>query len=396
MSQHTTPGVETPAWIIAVRAGAVLAAAVGVGRFVFTPILPLMEDQTSLTSQGASLVATANYLGYLLGALLGIARPTIGYSRLAMRVSSIILLVSLAAMPMTESLLAWGLLRGIAGLASALIFVVAGNAILTTLAAAKPQLIGWAYGGLGVGIAVSGALVSLVAGVADWRATWLAAAAFAMGLIVVGWSIGATPSRPDPPQSSPLVRAPLSAHRNKPALVWLTLSYFFEGTGYIIAGTFLVAAIAATGPAWLSGNVWMLVGLAIIPSCAIWASIAARHSRLTVIAVALLLQAAGIALPAFFASPLAALVGAVLFGATFMGVTTLSLAEGRTLGAQNATAVLTAAYSVGQVAGPLIVAPLLHDGFQTALMVGAALVLCAAAAAAVAGRRGKPAQNDQS
>src|SRR5580700_10086764 len=87
---------------VAVRTGAALAGAMGVGRFVFTPVLPLMEAQAHLTSAQASTLATSNYLGYLIGAVLGIMLPALSRTRLALRVSGVVLVATLAAMPLTR------------------------------------------------------------------------------------------------------------------------------------------------------------------------------------------------------------------------------------------------------------------------------------------------------
>ncbi|UOR00392.1 YbfB/YjiJ family MFS transporter [Leucobacter allii] len=404
------PAPQTADWLVAVRAGAVLAAAIGVGRFVFTPILPLMEAEAGLSAQHAGLVATANYVGYLVGALLGIAAPRLGTSQLSLRASGIVLLLSLPAMAIAQGTVAWCAIRLVAGVASALVFIVAGNAILTRLAQARPQFVGWAYGGLGVGIALSGVLVALVGLVpADgpepggWRGAWWASTVLAAVLLALGWKLGNGSASPTAgaslaagatglganaaaaPAARPALRAPLAASRGRFGLLFA--SYTLEGAGYIIAGTFLVAAVHALDAGPLSSSVWTVVGLAVIPSCAIWTSLAARFSRATLIATALLLQAVGIALPALIEHAWAGMVAAVLFGATFMGITTLSLAEGRALGSPRAVALLTAGYSVGQIAGPLAVVPLLDAGYRGALLVGAGIVIAAAVAAA--GMRGR-------
>lgn len=121
-----------------------------------------------------------------------------------------------------------------------------------------------------------------------------------------------------------------------------------------------------------------MVGVATVPSAAVWAALSGRWSHGAMLSCALCLQAAGIAVAALVGGVSAALVGAVLFGGTFVGVSTLALAAGRLLRYPRAVAVLTAGYSAGQIAGPLVVAPLLHDGFRSALVVGALVVLCAA------------------
>ena len=135
----------------------------------------------------------------------------------------------------------------------------------------------------------------------------------------------------------------------------LFVSYTLEGIGYIIAGTFLVAAIKQTSSGWLGNGAWLFVGVAAAPSAALWAWLGARWSHPTLLAVALMLQAVGIALPAVAGGATAALVGAVLFGGTFIGVSTMALAAGRLLQFPGAVALLTAGYSAGQIIGPVAV-----------------------------------------
>ena len=375
MRSHSTgTAVPRPGWPVTVQTGAALAGAMGVGRFVFTPVLPLMEAQAQLTSAQASTLATSNYLGYLIGAVLGIMLPALSRARLALRLSGVVLVITLAAMPLTRDVTAWAALRGVAGLASAVIFMVAGNAILTELADRRPHMTGWAYGGVGVGIALSGALVAVVKPIGDWQAAWWSSAALTALLLGAAWFVGVTGPAERPAVQS---RAAEPAPRHLRWFAILSVSYFLEGAGYIVAGTFLVAAISATGPSWLSSSVWIIVGVAAVPSCAGWTWLSRRVSRPTLITGALLAQAVGIALPALTAAVPAALAAAVLFGATFIGITTLSLATGRHLRVPRAVAILTAGYGIGQVLGPLAVEPTLHGGYHQALLVGAGLVLAA-------------------
>jgi MFS family permease len=367
-------------WSVAFQTGAALAGAMGVGRFVFTPVLPLMGAQAHLTSAQASTLATSNYLGYLVGAVLGIMLPALSRTRLALRVSGIVLVATLAAMPLTRDVAAWAALRGLAGVASAVIFMVAGNMILTELTSGRPHIVGWAYGGVGAGIALSGALVAVVKSIGDWQTAWWSSGALTILLLAAAWFVGAT--GPAAKQAArPADREPASPHSRWFAI--LAVSYFLEGAGYIVAGTFLVAAISATGPSWLSSSVWIIVGAAAVPSCAAWTLLSRHVSRPTLITGALILQAVGIALPALTGAVPAALAAAVLFGATFIGITTLSLATGRHLRVPRAIAILTAGYGIGQVLGPLVVEPTLHGGYHQALLVGAGLVLAAGVGSAL-------------
>lgn len=380
-SSRAAESAPVSAWLLAAQTGAALAGAMGVGRFVFTPILPLMEAQAHLTSAGASTLATSNYLGYLIGALLGIAVRSLSRTRLSLRMSGVTLIATLLAMPLTHSFTAWVVIRGIAGVASAVIFMVAANMILSELSSSRPHMVGWSYGGVGAGIALSGILVAAIKSIGGWQTAWWASAALAAILLAAAWQVGTASDA----RGAAAVK-PVPALRPSPQRSFsvLAASYFLEGAGYIVAGTFLVAAVTATGPAWLSSSVWTLVGVAAVPSCAVWTGLSKHVSRPTLLTWALVLQAIGIALPAISGDAAAAFAGSILFGSTFVGVTTLSLATGRHLRVPGAVAILTAGYGIGQVLGPLVVEPTLRGGdYRAALLVSAGLVLLAGVASAM-------------
>jgi len=176
-----------------------------------------------------------------------------------------------------------------------------------------------------------------------------------------------------------VVREPIS--RLYRWFVPLVVAYFLEGVGYIIAGTFLVATVATSAPGELGKTTWIMVGLAAIPSCVLWVQLNARLSHPTLLTAALGLQAAGIMLAGLDVGLVGAVVAAVLFGGTFMGVTTIALDAGNHLQVPAAVAILSAVYAVGQAAGPVAVAPLLSGGFRSALFLAAGVVALAALAA---------------
>ncbi|MEW1647506.1 YbfB/YjiJ family MFS transporter [Streptomyces sp. NPDC091219] len=362
-------------WTHVTRVAAALAAGMGVGRFVYTPILPLMHTQAGLSTGAGAHLATANYAGYLVGALAGTLLPALVRSRAVLRGSFVLLVGTLAAMPATHSTAVWIALRLLAGVASALIFVVAVSSLLGRLRDHPAHMPGWGFGGVGAGIALSGLLVLAVRSAADWQVAWWSSAALAAVLATAAWKLS--------PEAVP---APSTGAPDTVVDPWfgaLFASYTLEGVGYIVAGTFLVAAIGQSAPGWIGGGAWVLVGLAAVPSSAVWARLGRRRSRPGLLCAALVIQAVGIALPALVGGVAAALVSAVLFGATFIGVSTLALAAGAELRFPRSVALLTAGYSVGQILGPLAVAPLLHDGYRPALLLAAAVVLAAAVAAAV-------------
>ncbi|MEU6345677.1 YbfB/YjiJ family MFS transporter [Streptomyces sp. NPDC046977] len=374
-------------WAHVLTAAAALAAAMGVGRFVYTPILPLMQAQAGLTAAGGAQVATANYVGYLVGALAGICLPRLLRSSAVLRGCLAVLVVSLALMPVTHATEVWLALRLVAGAASALVFVIAVNSLHGHLRGHPAHLPGWAFGGVGAGIALSGLLVLALRGLGDlgdWRAAWWVSAALAAALSVPAWTMRPEPSpEPSGPGAATAATAAPTGARGRRPFAALFASYTLEGIGYIIAGTFLVAAVGQGAPGWLGSGAWVLVGLAAVPSSALWAALGRRWSRPGLLLTALIVQAVGIALPALVGGAAAVLVSALLFGATFLGVSSLALATGTQLRFPRAVALLTAGYSVGQIAGPLAAAPLLHHGYHRALVLAAVVVLAAAVAALV-------------
>ncbi|MFF9212828.1 MULTISPECIES: YbfB/YjiJ family MFS transporter [unclassified Streptomyces] len=377
---HAGPRAGSP-WPTVLRGAAALAAAMGVGRFAYTPIMPLMHAQAGLSNTAGASLATANYIGYLVGALLGIAAPALLRSRAALRVGMLVLAATLAMMPLTHSGDAWWTLRLVAGAASALVFVIATSSMLSGLASHAEHFTGWAFGGVGAGIALSGLMVTLVQHTGSWRAAWLACAALTVLMSAAAWNLLAGAER-DVASADVAPAAEPGRPRTHRWFVALLASYTLEGIGYIIAGTFLVAAVQQGTPGWLGSGAWTVVGLAALPSCALWLRLARHLSRPALLLLSLSLQAVGIALPGLFDGSTAALGAAVLFGATFVGVSTLALAIGTHLQVPRAVALLTAGYSIGQILGPLLAAPLLRHGYHQALLLSAVLVLASACAAA--------------
>jgi MFS family permease len=369
-------------WAHVLQAAAALAAGMGVGRFVYTPILPLMHAQAGLSASAGASLATANYVGYLAGALAGILFPRLVRSRAVLRSSLIVLAATLVAMPLTHAVAAWLALRLLAGAASALVFVIAASSLLSHLRGYPAHLPGWGFGGVGAGIALSGVLVLILRSVGDWRSAWWASAALAAVLSAGSWTLRPEPSLLPTPGAA-CAAQPTRRPRTHRWFSALFACYALEGVGYIIAGTFLVAAIEQTSPGWIGSGAWVLVGLAAVPSSALWARLSRRWSRPDLLLAALVVQAVGMALPALLGGAAAAVISAALFGATFLGIATISLAAGAHLQFPRSVALLTAGYSVGQVMGPIVVTPLLHHGYHQALLLATVVVLAAAAAAGV-------------
>ena len=373
--QKPTPGGSAHYWLVG-QAACALAAAMGIGRFVFTPILPLMQVQAGVSAETGANLASANYIGYLLGALIGVGIPQMVRFRFVVRAALVALIVSLALMPAFDSSVVWFVLRLVAGASSSVVFVVAVSSMLSGLATHARHLAGWGFGGVGAGILLSGIMIAAIRTAASWQMAWWISAVVTLLLAAAAWNIPS--AKPDT-----VTPAPLPRQRTGKWFLALWTSYTLEGIGYIIAGTFLVAAVQVNGSEGIGSLVWIVVGAAAIPSSVLWTRLGRKWTRPTLLFVSLAVQAVGIALPALFAGTAVALVSAGLFGATFMGVSSLTLAIGDHLQTPRAVGLLTTGYSVGQILGPLVAAPLLGSGYGGAMMLGSVLVIGAAVAAAL-------------
>ncbi|MQY21022.1 hypothetical protein NRB20_41310 [Nocardia sp. RB20] len=355
------------------RAASGLAAAMGVGRFAFTPLLPVMIGAGRLDARAGAAVAAANYAGYLLGALLLARRPDLN-GRIAFHASA-------AALALSEALMAWpapaavaAALRSIAGVASAVLFI--GCASVAAGHENRRRAAGIAFGGIGGGIALTG-ILALIAGTSvSWQLMWLGAATLTALLLAPALRL----------EVRPATRAAATAARSVRAWRLLQGTYFLEGLGYIVIGTFLVAALQSPGHHSLGTLTWVVVGIAAAPATLLWDLVARRRSPETALVLALALQCVSAILPAISTGVVSALISAALFGATFTGITMLAIEVGGELTGPGAAATLTAGYGLGQVLGPLAVTPVLGDGYGTAFAI-AAVILAVATAAALLIRR---------
>lgn len=359
-----------------------LAAGLGIGRFIYTPILPAMVEGLGLATSKAGLIASANFLGYLLGALLA-ASPVLAGSRRAWLLTALAVgAATTGGMGLASSMPAFLALRLVGGMASALILIFASALVLDGLA--RMNKAGGAalhFAGVGVGIALSAALVSgLLAAGADWRPLWFASGAVSLLAVpAVAWLI---------PAAGP---AGASAHppgrtaSPKPGLAALVLAYGLFGFGYVITATFLVAIVrAAPEVRAVEPWIWAVVGLTAAPSVAVWTWAARRLGVGRSFAAACLVEAIGVAASVLWPTRAGAMLAAALLGGTFMGITALGLAGARRLATgdpRRALSLLTASFGAGQIAGPAA-AGFLFDhtgGFTVPSLLGAAALVAAAA-----------------
>jgi len=328
-----------------------LAAAMGIGRFVYTPILPVMTEALGMTQATAGFIASANFLGYLAGAFLAATRLLRGSRRAWFLGGLAASGVTTGAMAFVDSEWAFLVLRFVGGVASAFVLVFSSALIIDRLhAAGRSGLTALYFAGVGIGIALSALLVASLAALGfGWRAHWLASgivSVVALAVVVV-----LVPDRAEA-KASP---TPESA-RAKRGLAALVTAYGLFGFGYVITATFLVAIVResdAIRP--LEPLVWLVVGLAAIPSVAFWTGVAKRIDIARAFAVACLLEAAGVTASVLWIATPGVLLAAALLGGTFVGITALGLVGARQLSRgdpRHTLAMMTTAFGLGQTVGP--------------------------------------------
>lgn len=366
-----------------------LAVAMGIGRFAFTPIMPMMEADAGLTLRAAGWLAAANYLGYLVGAL-GAARVPRG---VAMRGGLLLTAIVTFAMGVIDAFAWQVLLRFLAGVASAWVLVhVSAWALERLLAVGRPRAKGVVFAGVGVGIAGAGLVcMALMALAVGSRHTWEVFGVLSLLLTAACWhTLRAGRAAAATRAVQPSIRLHWNADR-----VRLAVCYGVFGFGYIIPATYLpdMAHRYITNPV-VFGWAWPLFGAAAALST--WAAARWLHrvDNRRLWALAYVLMALGNALPALWSGLAPVLIAALLVGGTFMICTMAGIAEARVIGGAQATALIaaiTASFALLQVVGPLVVSALahVHGGFVGALLVAAVvLVLAAGSLWRSAGRTG--------
>ena len=351
--------------LVCVAALLALAVAMGVGRFAFTPLFPLMVRDRLLDSQAGAWLAAANYLGYLVGALTAGRVRVKPAALLGLGLAGTVL--ATAAVGWTASLAPWALLRFLAGVMSAWVLVAVSAWGLGWLAAlGRAHLAGLAFSGVGLGIAAAGLFCMLAAGPGrSSLALWVDLAGLAAIAVLLPLAVSRRlPTPPAPADVAVAVDArPAQASASAPARAptgtgALTVCYTLFGFGYILPATYLPAlARQLVDDPQVFGLAWPLFGAAAAISTVLASWRLGRANRLAVWACCHGVMALGVLLPAVWTSLASVSIAALLVGGTFMVITMVGMQEVRARAQGQATRLLarmTAGFALGQLAGPLV------------------------------------------
>jgi MFS family permease len=366
-------------WAVALAGMVSLAVSIGIGRFAFTPLLPMMLHDGSLDLRAASWLASANYLGYLVGAVLCMLQPAIWrrfpalgpfrdtawlrgglIATSALTVAMALPLPTLPAELTTElspalSSYLWPLLRFAAGVTCAVVFVQTSGWCLGQLAHLNATALGGLmYTGPGLGIILSGLLASAMVQ-AHWTATqgWWVFGGLGLALCATVWQVFNKPSKP----TSAVAPAPaLTAPHPTAEMAWLTFAYGLAGFGYIITATFLpvIARAALPGSAWLD-LFWPVFGLGVVLGALLSMRVGPQVDRRTMLTIGFAVQATGVACSLVWPGLGGFVLGSLMVGMPLTALSFFTMQEVRRLRLGNASAtmgLLTAVYGIGQIVGP--------------------------------------------
>ena len=395
MAQDRQPKSRSVAWTGALA----LAILMGIGRFAYTPVLPLMMHDGLIDLHQASVLAAANYAGYLVGALACMVLPIVRRRAGRAPVDTVWMIRSslLATAALTAAMAigvpaSWAVLRFASGVVSAFGFVFVSTWCLERLAAqGAAPLGGVIYTGPGVGITLSGlAALAMVAMGVSAAAAWMVFGVLAAVLGILVWPVLAAPG-PTPASLSGAAAAAPAASTARWGLqhAALTAAYGLAGFGYIITATFLpvIARETLPGSVWVD-LFWPAFGLSVAAGALLTGRLAQTIDRRSLLAACYLIQAAGVLAPLVAPTVTGFLLGSALGGLPFTAITLFAMQEVRRLtpqGVTSFTGLMTASYGSGQIAGPALVAALLGQavapagGFKTALFVAAGSLIVGAA-----------------
>ena len=350
MDPSTSP---SPARITVVGA-LCMAAAMGIGRFAFTPLLPLMQQAQGLALRDGTWLAMSNYLGYLVGALAGFAWPL--RPGLSARVGVATVTVSTLAMAVIDGMFPWLALRFVSGVASALVMVgVAGWALTQLATLGRSALGGLVFGAVGISIALAGGVVFVVGTtVGDPHVAWAALGIVAALIAAVTW----LPLSREPATHTAAVVANTAAGPLGSDVWLLVVCYGVAGFGYIVPATFLPAAarVLVNDPR-VFGWVWPVFGVAAGVGTIAVSTLLPNAPPRRVCAIGMLVMAVGTGLPVLHLDITTLILSAICVGGTFIVVTLAGIQETRRLAQPapaRAVAALTASFALGQLVGPML------------------------------------------
>lgn len=356
-----------------------LILAMGIARFAYTPLLPLMVGEAGLSHVAGGWLAAINYTGYLAGVFLASRISSAVLKDQLYRWGMVVAVLSTAMMAISTDFYIWAISRFVAGLSTAAGLMIGSGLILNWLMRHQhPSELGIHFSGIGFGIAISALATILMHQYLQWDAQWLALAG--LGALLLIPALGWFPSAPNDyiVANQNLIMQPASP--NVKFMRLFTVAYFCAGFGYVVTATFMVAIINdLPSLSGVGGWMFFMVGVVAVPSCILWDLIARKTGDVNALVLASVLEVIGIIAPTLGFGFAGAVVGAVLYGATAIAIVSLTLTmAGRYYPAQPAKMMgkMSIAYGLAQIIAPALTGWVTdgQSGYVTGLYIAAGVM----------------------
>ena len=332
-----------------------LILTLGIGRFAYTPMIPIMFEQAGLTTVFAGWLATINYIGYLSGALTATLVGNLLIKDKIYRLGLILAIIATLIMGISDNPWLWAISRFIAGFSSAAGLLIGAGLILNWLIRHHHRSeMGIHFSGIGLGIAFVATLI-WASGQLNWSHQWLLLAGTGVLLAIPAWRWLPSPS------TSPITQTGKVLKDHPPSKRFLSLMmliYFCGGFGFVISATYIVAIIESQPALEGQGEfAFLLLGLCAAPACILWDLVCRKVGILNALLAAYFIHAIGIILPTLSNSLFFTTLSACLYGFTFVGIVSIVLTmAGRFYPTKPSKlmGMLTMSYGVPQIVAPTI------------------------------------------
>ena len=393
-----------------------LAVVMGFGRFLFTATLPDIMTQLSLSTVIAGWLASVNYSGYFIGALIAMFVPQRLTWQMLIAWTAVSIVTTMLLVVPNLSLNIWYVIRLLSGIASGVAMILSSSLVIQSFSDERRSVLSALhYAGIGVGISASAVLTwwLLTLGY-HFDIIWLVAGIISLPLLWLLYAIrpeNSTPfkSKANNSQTSQLQTSKQQAAELKygsqrlsvqqtylnfkhslyeaaaghtKAIALLSASYVLAGFGYITSATFLpvMATQRLTTQSYAGLLIWLVVGIFAMLSNPIWGALAKRIGETKTLMGLTLLQAFGMCLPIWSDGAIGLYGNAVILGLTFVGMVSMTLNLIKNINPAYSNLLIglaTLAYAIGQFMGPLVTVALAgkHDNFNAGLLVAASGLL---------------------
>ncbi|AAZ19081.1 major facilitator superfamily (MFS) transporter [Psychrobacter arcticus 273-4] len=377
-----------------------LAVVIGFGRFLFTATLPDIMLQLSLSTTIAGWLASINYIGYFIGALIAMFVPQrLTWHMLILWTIVSVITTMLLVVP-NMSLNLWYVIRLLSGIASGVAMILSSSLVIQSLSHERRSVLSAVhYAGIGVGISASAILtwwlltlgyhfdvIWLVAGMIGLPVLWLLYAIRPSAISALSGPTSVSSKTAQSNQHSSLYQTYINfkhslyealAGHSKPIALLLT-SYVLAGFGYITSATFLPVMVAQRLTTQNSAglSIWLVVGIFAMLSNPIWGALAKRIGEVKTLMGLTLLQAFGMYLPIGIDGAIGLYGNAMILGLTFVGMVSMTLTLIKNINPIYSNLLMglaTLAYALGQFIGPLVTVALAgkNDNFNAGLLAAA-------------------------